>query len=243
MIQLKSLRVRTIQFLINLNENLIFYPRLKAYYRKTLKKSDIVVVDVGVNKGQTIDFFLKISPNVKVIGFEPNNNLFKFLINKYKSNSNIKLFQKGISSQTGRLVFNENIMDETSTFEEVNIDSEYLKKKAKVLGLEKLDQMIVNRYEVDVISLSDFLEENKITEIDVLKIDAEGHEYNCLLGLFKEKLNCKVHYIQLESHNDDMYDRKTEKEMEALLQKNNFSLDAKIKHGFGNLDELVYKRV
>jgi FkbM family methyltransferase len=198
---------------------------------------------VGVNKGQTIDFFLRISPVIKVIGFEPNAKLFNFLVNKYESNNNIQLFQKGISNEKSRLIFNENIMDETSTFESVNVKSTYLKKKSRILGLSDVAQMIVNRYEVEVTNLADFFQENKITEVDILKIDTEGHEYNCLLGLFQNKLSCRIDYIQLESHNDDMYNRKSEKEIEEFLIQNNYLLDARITHGFGNIDELIYKRI
>lgn len=236
-----SLRVRLIQSLIHLNENIIFYPRLKRYYKKVLHNINPVIIDVGVNKGQSIDFFLNIVPSAKTIGFEPNKTLFNFLKNKYRNNKNIQLFQNGISSQKGTLVFNENIMDETSTFESVNADSKYLKNKAKILGVKDVDSLIVNRYEVEVLCLADFLEEKDIRHIDVLKIDTEGHEYDCLQGLFQKKTDCRIDYIQLESHNDDMYNRKSENVIEHLLQQNNFVLDAKIRHGFGGIDELIYK--
>jgi len=235
-------RVKIIQSIIHLNEKFIFYPRLKRYYKKAIKNSNPVIIDIGVNKGQTIDFFLKISPTIKVFGFEPNNNMFNFLKNKYRRNKNIRLFQNGISSQNGKLVFNENIMNETSTFKSVNIDSIYLKKKAKILGIKKVEQMIVNQYEVNVLKLADIIEEKEIRQIDILKIDTEGHEYDCLLGLFQNKLDCKIDYIQLESHNDDMYNSK-KVDIENLLHNNNFLLDAKIRHGFGGIDELIYKNI
>ncbi|MFM7854903.1 MAG: FkbM family methyltransferase [Flammeovirgaceae bacterium] len=177
------------------------------------------------------------------MGFEPNANLFNFLVKKYNASKNIQLFQQGISNEKTKLIFNENIMDETSTFESVNVTSKYLKKNQEYLGLNNVSQMIVNRYEVEVTSLADFFQENKINEVDVSKIDTEEHKYNCLLGLFQNKLQCKIDYIQLESHNDDMYNRKTEKEIEELLNQNNYLLDVRIRHGFGSLDELIYKRI
>jgi len=237
-----SLRVKLIQSIIHLNENLIFYPRLKRYFKSVLKNREPTVVDVGVNKGQTIDFFLKLSSETRVFGFEPNQQLFRFLTTKYHSNNRIQLFQNGISSEKGRLVFHENIMDETSTFEQVNTDSEYLKNKAKILGVKNVEQLIVNRYEVDVWRLSDFLKEHHLTHVNVLKIDTEGHEFDCLKGLFEGNSECKIDFIQLESHNDDMYSRKSDEAIDALLRKNHFQLDARIKHGFGGIDELIYKR-
>ncbi len=237
-----SLRVKLIQSIIHVNENLIFYPRLKRYFKSVLKSRELTVIDVGVNKGQTIDFFLKIAPQTRVLGFEPNQNLFRFLENKYQAMERIHLYQNGISSQKGRLVFNENIMDETSTFEEVNTNSEYLKNKAKILGVKDVGQLVAKRYEVDVLRLSDFLKEQNIKHVDVLKIDTEGHEYECLKGLFQEDLDCRIDFIQLESHNDDMYSRKSDDAIDTLLSRNHFILDARIRHGFGGIDELIYKR-
>ncbi len=75
------------------------------------------------------------------------------------------------------MVFHENILDETSTFEELNLDSKYLEKKAKVLGVTK-ENIIVANYKVNVIRLLDFLKENPNKEYDVLKIDVEGHDCN-----------------------------------------------------------------
>lgn len=234
------IRVRLIQLLIHLNENIIFYPRLRRYYKKVLRNKNPVIMDVGVNKGQTIDFFLKLSPQAQFIGFEPNEKLFHFLKDKYRKHKNIQLFQKGISSQKGKLTFYENIMDETSTFESVNPDSEYLKNKAKILGVKNVEQMIVNQYEVEVVRIADVIRDQEIKKIGVLKIDAEGHEYHCLSGLFQEETDCRIDYIQLERHHDDMY-RTEDRGIDALLQQNNYQLDAGIKHGFGGIEELIYK--
>ena len=55
-----NLRVKLVSFLISINENLIFYKRLKRVYLQLLKKDQLkVVIDVGVNKGQTIQFLKK----------------------------------------------------------------------------------------------------------------------------------------------------------------------------------------
>ena len=68
-----NLRVKLVSFLISINENLIFYKRLKRVYLQLLKKDQLkVVIDVGVNKGQTIQFLKRINNKVKIIGFEAN---------------------------------------------------------------------------------------------------------------------------------------------------------------------------
>lgn len=237
-----GIRVKIIQQLVHFNEGIFFYPKLKRFYRNHLKKNSISVMDVGANKGQSIDFFLKINPNLEIDAFEPNKKLFVFLQHKYKAYSTVRLHNFGVSNIQGELVFHENILDETSTFEELNFDSEYLDKKAKVLGVDK-EKLIVDSYKVEVIKLSDFLKSAPDRYYDVLKIDAEGHELQCLQGLFDGSLRVfPIRYIQLESHNDDMYvSNNQHSEIEQLLNHNGFYKTAEIKHGFGDFAEIIFE--
>lgn len=233
-------RVKIITALIHLNENIVFYPRLKKFYKSALAHSNITIVDVGSNKGQTIDFFLKHFSGCKIYGFEPNADLYVLLCKKYADKPNVTITNAGISDKAGRLLFHETVTNETSTFEEINYESDYLKMKSKVLGV-KPEDIVRKRYEVEVTTLADFLEKEQIRKVDVLKIDTEGHEYKCLLGLFSN-LSASIDYIQLERHNDDMYKNKgSEEVMTKLLGDNSFQLHQVIKHGFGDFDEVIYK--
>ena len=205
------------------------------------KKVKLTVLDVGSNKGQSVDFFLKINADALIFGFEPNSRLYKNLITKYQGNSNIVFINNGVSSKEGKLLFQENIMDETSTFEKLNYESDYLKKKARALGVSP-ENIIVNKYEVKVITLGSFLNEHKDLAIDVLKIDVEGHEYDCLLGLFDgSRSDYPILFLQLEEHKDDMYENNHDKEILELLDKNGFTKVASIKHGFGDFYEGIYE--
>ena len=164
----------------------------------------------------------------------------------YKTNTkqiqNIRLHNFGVSNIEGELTFHENILDETSSFEELNMDSKYLEKKVKVLGVTK-ESIIVANYKVNVIRLFDFLKKNPNKKYDVLKIDVEGHELQCLQGLFTdEKDILPLRFIQLESHNDDMYlSNNKHHDIETILNKNGFEKVAEIKHGFGDFTEIIYE--
>jgi len=237
-----NIRTQIVSKLVHVNEAIFFYPKLKRFYIENLKKESISILDVGANKGQSIDFFLKVNPNAEFDAFEPNKKLFVYLQNKYKAFDKIRLHNFGVSNIKGELVFHENILDETSTFEELNLDSKYLEKKAKVLGVTK-ENIIVANYKVNVIRLVDFLKENPNKEYDVLKIDVEGHELQCLQGLFAEdKTVLPIRFIQLESHNDDMYLSNNQyQDIETILNKNGFEKIAEIKHGFGDFAEIIFE--
>ena len=237
-----KLRTKIIQSLIHVNEAIFFYPKLKKFYKDNLRNAKVSILDVGANKGQSIDFFLKIDSKTKIDAFEPNKKLFVGLQKKYKNSENIRLHNLGVSNIKGELIFHENILDETSTFEELNFDSKYLEKKAKVLGISK-EKIIVANYKVQVIRLLDFINENSNKEFDVLKIDVEGHELQCLEGLFTcEETILPIRFIQLESHNDDMYlNNNQHQDIKAILIKNGFEKVIEIKHGFGDFAEIIYE--
>lgn len=239
---LKILRVWFIRSLIELNEKLIFNKRLLKFYKKRFRKEINFVIDVGANTGQSIDLFLKLNPNCQIIAFEPIPRLYQDLKRKYSDKPNIALFQLGISDEVGQKTFYENIFHATSTFEELDLTSNYLKTKSKVLGV-KPDEIVKESYPVSVSTLSDFINSQHIETIDILKIDVEGHEYSCLIGLFKSQLHCSIECIQLEMHNDNMYlNKKSFKEISQILNKNGFEIEAKIKHGFGDFNEVVFRK-
>lgn len=233
-----SLRVKFIRFLISLNENIFFYPNLKRVYEKLLTPKNLTLIDVGSNRGQSIDFFVKNFNVKKTIGFEPNKKLFNSLTKKYKNHQNIKIFNLGVSSKSDNMIFHENVLDETSTFENINQSSKYANRKARILGI-KTEELFKEKYHVECVTLNQFLSKNKIIKVDILKVDVEGHEYEVLKGLFSIGMVSKINFIQLESHNDDMYANKN-KEIHEILLSNNFNLCKSINHCFGDFKELIY---
>ena len=50
----------------------------------------------------------------------------------------------------------------------------------------------------------------------------------------------KIKYIQIEEHNDDLSSDKKDK-IKVLLNKNGYKEKQKIKHGFGEIYDLIYK--
>lgn len=237
-----KLRVEVIKRLLLFIEKFTFELSIKKYYRKIFRGNLNVVLDIGTNDGQSIDIFRSINTHCIIYGFEPNAKLFPILEKKYKNVKNVKLFNKGVSSKTGKKKFYSNVLDLTSSFEKPELDSDYIRLKAKILGLNNPEMLIDSEYEVEIVTLNDFILSYNIKQIDVIKIDVEGHELDCLQGLFGsfDQLQCQIKYIQIEEHQDDMY-RKNSTEIIDLLNENNFYECKRIKHYVGEFEEVIFK--
>ena len=237
----QKLRVALIKRIIDINENIFFERRLRKVYKTIFNKQLRSVIDVGANKGQSISFFLNIDPLCKIYAFEPNNSLFRKLEEKYANLSNIKLYKLGVSDHAGEKTFQENVLDYTSTFEEINLNSKYLQHKSAIMGV-KPELLIKDKYNVEVVTLSGFINKEVNEIIDVVKIDIEGHEYAALQGLFGTSIRHSIRYIQIEDHADDMYLNKASYEkIEKLLADNAFIQFATISHGFGKINDIIFK--
>ncbi len=235
-------RIFIIRWTIAKFEIYLFERKVSNFYKRILDESRPTILDVGANRGQTIEFFLKLNPQSNLYSFEPNPNLFNELQNKYKSHQGINLIQKGVSNKDETKTFYENILDESSTFEELNMDSEYLKMKSSILGV-KPENIVKHSYPVEVTTLQKFIEEKGLEKIDVIKIDTEGHEFECLEGLFEHDETPEINIIQFEMHFDDMYlKNRSYEEMKTILNKNGYHEILRIKHGFGNFYDYFYSK-
>ena len=134
-----------------------------------LVKSDMVIIDVGVNIGTTILKFAKYAENGKVIGFEPDIEMYakakkNIALNNFK---NILLIDKGLGNETMRLKLyrvHENNPGMNRILDSGQIDCNY------------------DFTEIEVIKLDDFTRDNNIEKIDLIKIDVEGYEFNVIQG-------------------------------------------------------------
>jgi FkbM family methyltransferase len=129
----------------------------------------MVVIDVGVNVGTTILKFAKYSQGGKVFGFEPDIEMFarakkNIALNNYK---NISLIDKGLGSKATRVKLykvHENNPGMNRVLDSSNLNDDY------------------DFTEIEVIRLDDFVQDNNIEKIDLIKIDVEGYEFNVIQG-------------------------------------------------------------
>ncbi|MBD1158908.1 FkbM family methyltransferase [Pelagibacterales bacterium SAG-MED19] len=219
----------------------------KKKIKNFLKENNIVnfniIFDIGGHKGESISFFLKNFDVNKIISFEPSPTNFEKLKKntlqfekKYK-NTQIFLENFGIGQKKEKLKLKQHSESSSSTINDFNVESNYLKRKNKFLNLKN---NFFKEVDINVITLEDYIIKNDIKKIDLLKIDTEGYEFDVLRGL-KDKLSL-VGFLMFEHHYDDMLKKEyTFKDINKLLKKYNFKKIFKSRMPFRKSFEYIYK--
>ena len=164
---------------------------------KKLKDKNLTIIDIGSHKGETIELFLKNFNIQKIFAFEPNIELFNLLKRKKKYETDkIELFNYGVGLDDGELDLNIMTDSSSSTFNTMNLDSNYYKKKNKIVNLfSRKKDLIEKRQAVSIIKLSKIILQYRINHIDILKIDTEGFEFKILKGINFKRLQEDQIYI------------------------------------------------
>ncbi len=197
--------------------------------------------DVGAHKGETIKIFNDNFIIKEFYCFEPSPINFDYLKKKIpKMKNKIKIFNFGFGENKSILSFKQLAESSSSTLVDINQNSNYFKKKNKILSifnLKKNQDKIIN---VKINSLNDFMEEKSINKIDILKIDTEGFEFKVIKGAKKKIKNIK--YIYFEHHYDDMLQKNYSfSDIHNYLNKNGFIKVFKVKMFFRKTFEYIYQ--
>jgi len=132
-----------------------------------------IVFDIGANDGE--DSIWRAINGDFVFAFEPHPGFCEIIKPKVKNLSNYVLTCKAVSDFNGKHLFNILKSEDCSSLSDINCD--HINNWNDV----KVDQL--NKIEVDVITLENFIIENNIKRIDWLHCDAQGHDLNVLMGL------------------------------------------------------------
>ena len=207
---------------------------------KALKKEKLkieIFFDIGAHKGKYTDLLFEEYNIKKAYLFEPQVKMYNFIKEKYKDNNFVNVYNQGLSNKTENVLFYINKHNLTSSIKRLNPKNKYLNLKSKLFSTN-LDGMIENNLNIKTIKLEEFFLENNILNIDLIKIDTEGHEYEVLAGL-----EGKIKFIKaflIEFHDDETYLNYSSNKIENILLKNNFFLKKKIKFPFTTWEDRLY---
>ena len=215
------------------------------FFKFKFREELLNIIDIGAHKGETIDLFFNNFSISKILSFEANpliSRKLEKIIKKDKYHNKINLINCGIGdkeSSKNLIIFNES---SSSTFNSINKDSIYYKRKEKILSFLKFNKKdIQNKLEIKIYPLSYFKEVENFKKIDILKIDTEGYELNILKGITQKHLK-KIKYIYFEHHYDLMIKKNyTYRDIKNFLNENNFYLSLKLKMNFRKTFEYIYE--
>lgn len=143
------------------------------------EKDKIIILDVGAHKGETIEDVKAIfKKNIEIYSFEPTRSLYLALQEKYRNDNNIHIYNLALGKDNSNKILYKSDFSPTNSLNKPNI-SEY--KKYGFAVADKLQNQ--QEEEISVMKLYDWIEENRIESIDILKIDTQGYELNVLKGL------------------------------------------------------------
>ncbi len=201
----------------------------------------IVVFDIGAHHGETIKLFTKKLKIEKIFSFEASPKNYQILEKKvlnYNSNK-VKIFNYGMGEKISDGFINQTLESSSSTINDLNMKSKYLNRKLKILNVGKKDSF-QSKVPIKILSLDYFIEKNNIKNIDLLKIDTEGYEFNVLKGL--SKYNHLVKLVYFEHHYDDMIIKHYNfGDIHQLLRSYGFKMLKKSKMLFRKSFEYVYE--
>jgi len=223
-----------------------FYQKKKYSFLKKRINNDInIFIDIGAHHGDTISEFLEIFSINTIYAFEPSKENFdKLKVKKDEIEKNksvkIKIFPYGLGKKNDILPLNEIADGVSNTFNALNVNSRYFKRKKFITTLFGIKKFIKNKVPTKVIRLKEFIDQEKIDKIDFIKIDTEGFEFNILLGL--ENDIKKVKFILFEHHYDNMIIKNYKfKDINKLLKDNGFKKIFKTRMPFRKSFDYIYE--
>lgn len=147
------------------------------------------VVDGGAYQGDFSRQMAAVFPDATIHAFEPQKKSYELLCNTAKKIPRIKTYNCALSSSSGKSLLHTNIFPLTSSLADTSKEGlYYFQDYNQPDGAE----------EVEVISLSDFLLNEKVPAVDILKLDLQGYELQALKGMAEFIDSVKLIFVEVQ---------------------------------------------
>jgi FkbM family methyltransferase len=143
--------------------------------RQILGRPVRTIFDVGANVGQTALTYASAFPDASIYSFEPGREPFGQMQAAVRDVRNIHPFNVAMGRSSGRATLNLTKGNQANSLLPVAPGGGDYAVDPSMLDA-------VGSEDVEITSVDDFCRQNSITEIDLLKIDAQGYEIEVLAG-------------------------------------------------------------
>lgn len=202
-----------------------FIKDIKEFFKD---KKKLIIFDVGCYKGVFTKKILNtFNGNIKHIYLFDINKKVKKYIYFLRRKKYISYHEIALSHSTGSSIYNYNKFFESAGSSLSNLvknDKKWNFSRRVITGdFNKRDNGFSN-YNVKTSTLDTFVRKKKIKYIDICKVDIEGSELDFLKGSKKTLKQNKIKILAIEVLDNKKKFIKKEKQIIALLKKNNFKL-------------------
>jgi FkbM family methyltransferase len=160
------------------------------------KNEKKIFFDIGANFGNFTKVFLELLPpslDFECYCFEPMQECMIKLKENLKKFKNVNFINQGVSNKIGEqeIFYGDELG--LSSFDE------------DVFKLDNIGPKLTKKKMLKTITLDTFCEKEKISKIDILKIDVEGFKNNVLKGAKNLIDNNKINCIQMEYNTHHLF--------------------------------------
>ncbi len=185
-----------------LNRKLVYVPRNTVWgsdlwedLRAIIASENPLCLDVGANIGQTIELLLANFKQPMIHAFEPAPGSFEQL-RKYETNPLVRIHNVGVGAATGEVLFHEYPSSELSSFLPLSDNP-----ASRFSGAQPQRTLLR-----EVVTIDDFLAQQAMRAVDVLKSDTQGFDLNVLRGAATALEDGAIKTVLIEMNFIQLYD-------------------------------------
>jgi len=159
----------------------------------------MIIIDIGACVGLFIDDCIEkygIENIEAIYAFEPHKVNSDFLVKNYETNEKVHIQPLAVSNFTGAAPFYKKWYSDKNG---KTRGYDFAGNAGSSLKGEKTN--VSNVYDlVEVVRISEFIQEQGLEKVDILKIDSEGSEYDILEDIIENSTYTKIDKIYFEDH-------------------------------------------
>jgi FkbM family methyltransferase len=138
-----------------------------------MERTDCVMFDIGANEGSYSCKIKEIYPMAEIFAFEPHPKTFRKLQLKAEKYE-FKVFNVAAGKIAGKRKLYDYDGEDNSGTQHASLYKDVIEN---LHGMHEISEI-----EVEVVDLDNFIRDNKLKKISLLKIDTEGNELEVLIG-------------------------------------------------------------